>query len=292
MAILRSVVPSLSARRLGVVLALATVAATSVGCGAAAALGKHHHDSKPTPTVHAHVAGGSGGQQALLNQILAGMGSTSAVSSGTINATPPPNQSAAAGQWLDLTVNEGITKSAEISGEWQAFLVMGAFRDLSSSNSYPVPVGLSTTAVTPSATAYDSGGSTGLIDEPPSHTIPPTNTAALTAQIKSALTSNGLTSTSINYVQPDGTAVVVIASTTTPDQTVADIQQIQEATFGDLDSLEGEYFEVDDSSGAPIWIGAHATRLAGGIEWTSPSIPTPGLVLGPVIVQTTPNSTN
>ena len=287
MATLRSVVPSRSARRLRTAVALVAIGVAAVSCGAASAHQQRHGSQEPSYHPKAQLAGGSTDQQTLLNQVVSGLGSQSVVNSGSIDATPPPNQTAAAGQWLDLTVNEGSTKSAEIMGEWQALLVMGAFRDLSWSNGDPVPVGLTTMAVTPTATSYDSGGSTGPLGDPPTHSIPTTNTTTLTAQVTSALAANGLTPTSISYLQPDGTAVIVTATTKTPDQTVQNIQSIQSSMFGSLDSLEGEYFEVDDQSGAPIWIGAHITRLAAGIEWFSPSVPGPGALGGPVTTQST-----
>ncbi len=156
-----------------------------------------------------------------------------------------------------------------MEGEWQAYLAAGAFRDISdASSSLPQVGGIMLPALQRAQ----------IIGAPDHPAV--TMTQPVDAALRGALSQIGLAPVSITYLHPDsGIAPVVVAKISDANAFAAEESAPWNQVFGDLNSYEGVYLEIDDAQG-PIEIMTYASRAGHGTSWFRPgsgTAPAPGL---------------
>ena len=195
-----------------------------------------------------------------MRNIVDGLGPANGISQIRIASSGPDAFATQADSWLQFSIPTGRGPGT-IKAQWMAFLVAGSFRDESAQSTALPAVG---GAILRGYGAQLIGGS----DHPPI-----TVTAPIDQIIASRLTAIGLTSTSITDAKPElGVAPIVITQTSDPASFVAAHPEPWGEVFGDLNTYEGTYLEVDDTTGSPVIVGAYASRAAHGVEWVRPGL--------------------
>ena len=241
--------------------AVAVFVVVAVGCGQASGQGSgpRHRGAAAPGTM---VSGGTASQQSAVESILTGLGSNNQISEIKITASGPSDFATSSDSWVDFTIPTGRGPET-IRAQWMAFLVAGAFRDMSAQSSTLPPVG---GVILDGYGAQIIGGS-----DHPAITV----TAPNDQTIDSNLQAIGLSPVSISHAQPDsGIAPIVIAQTSDPASFVAKHPNPWADVFGDVNLYEGTYLEVDDPQGQPVLIGAYASRAAHGVSWIRPDLAT------------------
>ncbi len=233
----------------------------AVACGHG---GAGTQSSGPTTTTSTlpdtSITGGTPAQQTAVRNIVDGLGPANGISQIRIASSGPDAFATQADSWLQFSIPTGRGPGT-IKAQWMAFLVAGSFRDESAQSTALPAVG---GAILRGYGAQLIGGS----DHPPI-----TVTAPIDQIIASRLTAIGLTSTSITDAKPElGVAPIVITQTSDPASFVAAHPEPWGEVFGDLNTYEGTYLEVDDTTGSPVIVGAYASRAAHGVEWVRPGL--------------------
>jgi hypothetical protein len=204
---------------------------------------------------------------ALLRRIIDGLGSHSTIVSAVV-APSPRDIGRVHGPWLYLRAREPGTEAGDRLVEWEAQLVVGAYRDTSARLGLPGARGVTLTALLPNGhSRYDSNGSTGWIGARQRAYPRAIDEAWMAAQIRRTIIGDGMRPVAIGFVAPDDAAPIVIASTTDPAQALADRIQFREAAFGNPNNLEGYFIEiVDRTTGRIVSIDDDVGRLSSGSE--------------------------
>jgi len=192
----------------------------------------HRSEGPPQPAV----AGGSAEQRALLGAIVEGVG-PSVLRSVTVATTD---------RGAELVVEPA--RDAGLRGEWEAWLVAGAFRDRSHELALPTVVGL-----TFDGTWMDIEGGpwSGGLDHP----------RALSREVHGADGRSSVHFDEYALLQPAG---VVPAITFRTDDVGAFLDQYLSKFLGELGDprrYEGFYFRIESPEGEPLWEWAGSSRL-------------------------------
>ena len=192
----------------------------------------HRSEGPPQPAV----AGGSAEQRALLGAIVEGVG-PSVLRSVTVAATD---------RGAELVV--GPQPDAGLRGEWEAWLVAGAFRDRSRELALPAVVGLTFDGAWMD---IEGGPWSGGLDDP----------RALSREVHRADGRSSVHFDEYALLQPAG---VVPAITFRTDDAEAFLDQYLSKfleELGDPRRYEGFYFRIESLDGEPLWEWAGSSRL-------------------------------
>jgi hypothetical protein len=210
------------------------------------------------------ITGGTEAQRTLLKEITAGIDSSDVPA---IDIGDPvegfgsdPSIGASGSTWLAFTIPFDRRDPNYVRAFWEDMIVVGAFRDRS------YAIGL------PDVLGFNVGPSASLLPGPSSHDVLTDDPGQLTKLISDGVAHAGLKLVSISFAAPAKLAPLVVASTDSPKQYVAENNSPGTTVFGDLDRWEGTYLEVVDSSGAPILETAYSGRSLHGIGWTLPGL--------------------
>lgn len=197
----------------------------------------HRSEGPPQPAV----AGGSAEQRALLGEIVEGIG-PSALVSVTVTATD---------RGVELAAELG--PDADLRGEWEAWLIAGAFRDRSHELGLPAVVGL---AIGDDRISIAGGPWSGGLDDP----------RALSREVHRADGRSSVHFDEYALLQPAG--VVPAITFKVGEEAAAAFLKQQLPRFleelGDPWRYEGFYFRVEVPDGDPLWEWAGSSRL--GVE--------------------------
>jgi Family of unknown function (DUF6281) len=198
--------------------------------------GEPCHRSEGPP--HPMLAGGSAEQRALLGEIVEGIG-PSALVSVTVTATD---------RGVELAAELG--PDADLRGEWEAWLVAGAFRDRSHELGLPAVVGL---AIGDDRISIAGGPWSGGLDDP----------RALSREVHGADGRSSVHFDEYALLQPAG--VVPAITFKVGEEAAAAFLKQQLPRFleelGDPWRYEGFYFRVESPEGEALWEWAGSSRL-------------------------------
>jgi hypothetical protein len=203
---------------------------------------------------HTRIVGGTPAQRALLGSILEGINSRDVPE---VTVGPPPTSSLmGGGTWLVFHFPGSESRSR--LGEWQSWLVAGAFRDLSASRGLPAVGGVGTLFNPSPGSGYER------LCCSPHHATSAASRQALTSRIKRGVKRAGLTLVSITFAKPENLAPIVVAKTS--DQRARLGSWVPKTSpYGDDGALEGGFFEVENEAGRIVFFVGHSTRTQTGM---------------------------
>jgi hypothetical protein len=220
--------------------------------------------------------------QTLLNNVVKSFGGN-AIISAEMTTTPAwalePEAGSAApprtpGPWAHFLVSGSSAGAGEDLGVWEANIVVGALRDEMNTAGLSALDGCDISVQLPNGQVIDKqGGGIGNIAYGQDFSV--TSATAATRQIAAAAAQQGLTVKSISSLRPLEPTPILITSTDDPTTVVNEAVQIEHEIFGSVGTYEGYYFEIDDSSGAPVLIMAQAFRAGVGESWLRPDLSSP-----------------
>ena len=143
-----------------------------------------------------------------------------------------------------------------LRGNWEAWIVAGAFRDRSVSEGLPSVVVLNTA---------DGGARLGPGGPRKPRLV---ERRAVAAQLRSAAANAGAVPAELALLEPYGVAYAITLRVGDPAWFIKErLPSFLEATDPFRDLYDGRYLEVVDAHGDPILRAGHATRLSFGGHW-------------------------
>ncbi len=249
-------------------LALAVVASVAaIGVAVAATSAPNVIKSANHP-VSARVSAPNAASDTLLQQIMARV--DSGAFAGATVADPPAGFDQfknGAVSWITLTGPASTEQGPEaVKPLWESMLVAGAYRDLSAGQGVTPDAGFSTAFVNPDGSPSDYGGNQFVLGPTPDEAPADYSQDQMTQLITQNVAKLGVTLTSINYVQPNQYAPLVVLTTDDPAGFVKADYSLNRV-FGDVGKYEGVYVEVDDSAGDPAVIIGVSNRIGETTRW-------------------------
>ncbi len=219
------------------------------------------------------VSGGTAAEQQLLTSILSGMDSDQFLSASIGSAPAGTGQD---GPWLYFTTPAGAQRGADIvKPAWEAMLVAGAYRDRSTDAGLPANIGFSIRSVMPDGSSADLAGGDSILG--PQMSTPATAYTAdqIVQKISAHFPTHQLVINSISFVRPNQLAPVVVATTSDPQAFINSDYDLK-SIFGDVNSYEGVYVQVNDEQGNPVIVLGIAPRIGEVTRWIRPNLDTHG----------------
>ena len=237
---------------------------TALGCGSPRSA------TPPGSTVQSTVSADREGDQ-VIDQILARLPDDSRVSSATLDAPPTSYaENGATGSWLTIRTSEAPDNSADwIRGQWESWLVEGAYADLA-----------------PQAGADPADGATYVSGVPPAvedehrennlWPVSPAQGAQMDDIESSAATDAGrmglLNVTLATETLDQGTALIITGVASNPASFLTDHPNpVSEILRDDRWSMDGVLLMVLDEDGKAIAANGYATRVGGQTKWIDPA---------------------
>jgi hypothetical protein len=197
----------------------------------------HRSEGPPQPAI----SGGSPEQRALLGEIAEGIG-PSALRALSVTTS---------GRGVELVAEP--LPDAGLRGEWEGWLVAGAFRDRSRDRGLPQVVGLS---IGDRWMSIEGDPWSGGLDDP----------RALSREIHSADGRSSVHFDEYALLQPAGVVPAVTFRTNDEEEFLKQYLPRFLEELGDPRRYEGFFFRVEDPAGNPLWEWGGSSRL--GIERT------------------------
>jgi hypothetical protein len=253
------------------VIGLAAILLTA-GCGQAAR--KSGTADKPvlaTPAsaTHIGVAGGTPGEDQLLQDIVDGMNPSDIVGVGIVG--PPvdaPNVSGSS-VWLQVThpATGAATRAALARGRWEGLVVASAY--LAQCDAAGVPCIKGVELVGPDG--IDDGDFTSVLKLDDSNPGPPAESdASVAAALTAAAQNAGLTSVSVTFEDAAGFSVPVLrAESDDPKAFVAGYRSA--SILGDNPPF-GSLVELTDATGSTVYAEGLAPAINEGTAWVNPGL--------------------
>ena len=192
----------------------------------------HRSEGPPQPAV----AGGSAEQRALLGEIVEGIG-PSVLRSVTVATTD---------RGAEIVVEP--RPDAGLRGEWEAWLVAGAFRDRSHELELPAVVGLTFDGAWMD---IEGGPWSGGLDDP----------RALSREVHRADGRSSVHFDEYALLQPAGVVPAITFRTDDAETFVDEYLSKFLEELGDPRRYEGFYFRIESPEGEPLWEWAGSSRL-------------------------------
>ncbi len=173
---------------------------------------------------------------------------------------------------VDLRVNSTVGSDITMA-MWEQFLYFGAVRDEFALRGFGKVIDGTGTLVTPDGSRHPApvgGVSLGMRTDQVFDAVP----SDITSTISERAAGMGLSSTKVQalHVLQDALVIRAVSDSPATDLAAYTRQGGLEFLLGQRpDDFEGVYFEVDDSSGNPVYITFKAPRSGGGGSWSSPS---------------------
>ncbi|HEV8449968.1 MAG TPA: hypothetical protein VGQ45_00930 [Gaiellales bacterium] len=211
------------------------------------------------------IVGGTGAQRALLHTILEGISSRDVPE---VTVGPPPGTSLMGGGGTWLIFHFPGDENRSQLGEWESWLVAGAFRDLSAARGLP--------AVRGDGVVFhpDVGSGYERLCCAAHHVTSAASRQTLTRRITEGIKRAGLTLISIRFAKPFHLAPIVIAKTSDPDAKLGSWMP-KSSPYGDDSNFEGAFLEVRNRAGRVVFFVGHSTRTQTGIGSIGLSGPAP-----------------
>jgi hypothetical protein len=197
-------------------------------------------------------------------------------------AAPP------AGLWVYITVPASGLGAPAVRPVWEANLVVAALRDeVHATAGSPDVVGSQVSAELPSGVVEPNVGG-GVGDVMYDQAFSPATPGDITHELRARAAQMDLRIRSIDVLRPLQAAPAVVATTSNPEGFIQVADGKIDQLFGGLAAYEGEYLEVRDSSGSPIFIQASSFRTGVGQRWIRPDLdprkpPTPPAHVNPAV---------
>ena len=260
-------------------LALLGVAAGLTACGhvardpevptrGAAALGARSLAPLTASSSRAKVRGGSPDEEALLAEIVAGVGKSS-VSRVTIGAVPDGWQQAEAieavgDKWLVIEVESEHLGAAQVRASWEASLVAGAFRDRAHASRLGDVLGFSTILHYPDGTSRRNDR---LMTGAFAHDVDDRGASAIADGIRARLEAaaeemGGIHRATVSFRRP--LAFAVILELEAVDVRKAAAYSSRNDLFG---NVEGRLLQLGEADGTPVLVSGSAKRSRAGKLW-------------------------
>jgi hypothetical protein len=244
-----------------ITIAVLVVVGVSAGCGSATLADTSCGSSGCRPiassVIHdgrTRIVGGTPAQRTLLHTILEGIGSRDVPE---VTVGPPPGTSLmGGGTWLIFHFPGGENRSQ--LGEWESWLVAGAFRDLSAARGLP--------AVRGDGVVFhpDFGSGYERLCCATHHVTSAASRQALTRRITEGVKRAGLTLISIRFAKPFHLAPIVMAKTSDPNAKLGSWMP-RSSPYGDDSAFEGAFLQVRNQAGKVVFFVGHSTRTQTGI---------------------------
>jgi hypothetical protein len=154
--------------------------------------------------------------------------------------------------------------------EWYADLVAGALRDKEVATGLVPLYQVSLDAHSPDGASVPVDA--GLGDMSGNSSYPDPTVASLQAGIAAGASQANVTLDSVKAVHADTAAVEVRATAHDPVAFVASHLASINALLKSASNLEGNFVEVDDSNGKPVFIAYQARRAGTGAVWFRPDL--------------------
>jgi hypothetical protein len=171
----------------------------------------------------------------------------------------------------DLLV-PGFNGAAIAKASWEGDLLTGALIDEYAARGLGSIVETNATLVDPSGARQPIGGGFGnVVSDQIFASVP----NSLADQVAAGAAQFGLHSVSLSRVQGLQEAPVIVATTDQPRETASALEQpsaLASLLGGPPSMYEGLYIEVRDTSGAPVYIAATASRAGASTVWIAPSL--------------------
>jgi hypothetical protein len=192
----------------------------------------------------------------------------------TVTASPSPT-----GHGTELVFRVAIKGATPAGGDiasamWKAGLVAAAANSEYATSGLSPVTEVNVSLVAPNGAETKLGGGLG---KPPANTAFDPVTPDLLLAISNRCGSLGLTNISVTSVLG---AIVIVASSSDPTSTMQSLSSagdvLTDLVGQDPSSFEGVYFELDDSSGAALYVNGLATLAGAHMGYTSPSLGSAG----------------
>jgi hypothetical protein len=191
--------------------------------------------------------------------------------------SPPPHFAEAPelGQlgtvWVYVTVDVRNEPVAQVRANWEAWLVIGAVREMSHDLGLPDVLGGTTRGIAPGPVSSVAGQPFGLKTAP---------AAAISSRIAARLKDSPLfASAETDFVQPYGAAPIVTVNLA-PGVELAPGESAAIPIFGVDDDCEGIFLYVRDQTGEVVRVAAYAARTGWGSGWGRPDVGLDGIPIG------------
>lgn len=187
--------------------------------------------------------------------------------------TEDGRQSDASGQFLyyDLAVTSFEGRDS-VEAIWEGQLFTGAALDVFRDRGFGVLAGADATLVRTDGARRPIGGGFGkVVANQEFESIPP----GLSERIAATAPDLGLTNVQVRNLDIVQGALVIEASTATPEKTVKSLVEsnpIATLTGRSATDFEGTLLIVRNSAGSPVLIDGTAPRAAAGIRWVDPAM--------------------
>jgi hypothetical protein len=222
------------------------------------------------------IVGASAAQEALLQEIMTGLGSTQiqTVELGQSEEPPPDHLDA---RFIRMTIR-AADRAHAVKGYWQALLLAGAFRDLGYQAGLPPLYRTVAKVRYPDGDEEDLGSS--VIGQPFVHDIALLTEDELTREVARAAAGLELKITSISFVQPHNRGIMIQARTDDARDYAINANRIRGQLFERLVAhtrplVEGTYLEVRDASNELVEASGYSVRTGGGVGWLRPALRNP-----------------
>jgi hypothetical protein len=215
--------------------------------------------------------------------------------------TPPPDACRTA-PWLYVEAKVPSTEGTlgeTARAEWESWLLTGAVAELSATgpNLADAVSGASIKYLLPDGSTGSTAdsGVEPIGEMAAGQSFTDAADAVVVPKVTGVLKSFGLSPITVSVLHPVDDALVVIASTPSPDALHGQVQELTAQLSGNFVEYEGIYLEIRLPDGQPIYRSGGAARYGAGLEWVKPGLwkqvgatPPPGS--GPCCAPTTGSS--
>lgn len=171
------------------------------------------------------------------------------------------------GIWVNGKVSISALGSPAVRPVWEANLVIAALRDqIHASAAVPDVIGSQISGELPDGRLLPNiGGGIGSVEF--GQAFSSASPVEATRDIRRNAAQLNLRIDSIDIVTPLQVAPAVVATTRDVEGLIRNPDAVINALFGGLATYEGEYLEVRDAAGSPVFIQASAFRTGVGQRW-------------------------
>lgn len=196
----------------------------------------------------------------------------------------PKSDASPGGLTLVQTVQASESGPTGIRATWEAEILAGALKDVMSARHLGTLDNFQTDELL-------AGKDVGTVDSGFGNVLPGqifdrSKASQLTAHITRLLRASDLAPVTVEVENGIQLAPVVVARTRNPRGLVDALTQPSAWTgiLGNYDNYEGYYFELQDSSGAPVLVSTAAHRAGASSAWIRQDLAPPRLITSPVPV--------
>jgi hypothetical protein len=180
------------------------------------------------------------------------------------NGSAPPEVTK--GRWLYFTVKAPGEGAALQRPVWEGNIVAGALKERLHALGDRGLFAVNTSVAVPSGEILRNVGG-GFGDVAFGQVFADGSPNALATDIRAAASGLGFKVDSVEVLHPLQSAPAVVLTTTDPKGFVSSADQYISQIFGGVAKYEGEYLEVRDPSGDPVFVQASAFRTGVGQRW-------------------------